>query len=176
MFHPAIQEIPCEQHTERQNTFAHKIRGYFLLFFNFFTFSTGFSTELVKKSSCFPQRFPLFPLSFQQFQSFQFIHHVFFRGHLRRIPGETGAFFLFSERKSNPAIYLFQFPVLPPFSSLRIGIPSFEFSTSHSLQNTVVENRENTFVFHSFPAMNLLPFFFFLLKYGIYLSKRGELL
>ena len=86
------------------------------------TFSTGFSTEIVKKSPVFPRCFPLFPLSFPLFQSTRFIHGVFQETFRSALWGEKRAFLLFSERKSNPKIYFLQQRPETVFRVLRAGM------------------------------------------------------
>ena len=73
-----------------------------------FTFSTGFSTGIVKKAPVFPRCFPLFPLSFPHFPVRWFIHGVLYRANLCENQGNYGPLHLFSERKSNPKIYFLQ--------------------------------------------------------------------
>ena len=86
------------------------------------TFSTGFSTEIVKKAPVFPRCFPLFPLSFPLFQSAHFIHGVFPEKFQVTLRGEKRAFLLFSERKSNPKIYFLQQRPEPVFRVLPAGM------------------------------------------------------
>ena len=57
--------------------FTTKKGGIFPFRRELFTFSTGFSTDFVKKKPVFPRRFPLFPLSFPQKIEHRVIHDVF---------------------------------------------------------------------------------------------------
>lgn len=66
---------------------------------DFLTFSTGFSTDFVKKKWGFPQCFPLFPPSFPQKIEFWVIHDVFQNGKRGKIWREKGANSLFFEKK-----------------------------------------------------------------------------
>ena len=101
MFARPIQENPWE------------VRGFILgrvseeypIWNDFLTFSTGFSTDFVKKKRVFPQCFPLFPLSFPQKIEFWVIHDVFQNGKRGKIWGEKGSQSLFLKRKSRPKIY-----------------------------------------------------------------------
>jgi len=72
---------------------------------DFLTFSTGFSTEFVKKKRGFPHSFPLFPPSFPQKIEHRVIHDVFSNGKRGKIWGEKASKHLFSKRKSRPKIY-----------------------------------------------------------------------
>ena len=72
---------------------------------DFLTFSTGFSTDFVKKKRVFPQCFPLFPLSFPQKIEFWVIHDVFQNGKRGKIWREKGSKSLFLKRKSRSKIY-----------------------------------------------------------------------
>ena len=80
---------------------------------DFLTFSTGFSTGIVKKAPVFPRCFPLFPLSFPHFPVKRFIHGVLYRADLCENQGNYGPLHLFSERKSNPKIYFLQHKLTP---------------------------------------------------------------
>ena len=72
---------------------------------DFLTFSTGFSTDFVKKKRGFPQCFPLFPPSFPQKIELWVIHDVFQNGKRGKIWREKGSKSLFLKRKSRPKIY-----------------------------------------------------------------------
>ena len=86
------------------------------------TFSTGFSTENVKKAPVFPRCFPLFPLSFPHFLRGRFIRDVFSGGSGVDFSGRRGLFHLFSERKSRPRIYFLHFSLRLPSPILPFGI------------------------------------------------------
>ena len=66
---------------------------------DFLTFSTGFSTDFVKKKWGFPQCFPLFPPSFPQKIELWVIHDVFQNGKRGKIWGEKRSQSLFFEKK-----------------------------------------------------------------------------
>ena len=85
---------------------------------DFLTFSTGFSTDFVKKKRGFPQCFPLFPPSFPQKIELWVIHDVFQNG-------KRG------QKRLSPLEFLAQ-----------------EFSTNAARQKPCVENRGKTRVFH----------------------------
>ena len=92
------------------------------------TFSTGFSTEFVKKRASFPRCFPLFPPSFPLLHRLVFIREVFpgiFHGGFW---GEMRELFLFSKRKSSRFLFFFHrlFPAVKCFLPAGIaGQPSF---------------------------------------------------
>ena len=86
------------------------------------TFSTGFSTENVKKSPVFPRCFPLFPLSFPHFLRGAFIRDVFSGGTEVDFSGRRGLFHLFSERKSRLRIYFLHCALRQPSPILPFGI------------------------------------------------------
>ena len=84
---------------------------------DFLTFSTGFSTDFVKKKWGFPQCFPLFPPSFPPLHRLVFIREVFpgiFHGGFW---GEMRKLFLFSKRKSRRFLFFFHrlFPAVKCF-------------------------------------------------------------
>ena len=84
---------------------------------DFLTFSTGFSTDFVKKKWGFPQCFPLFPPSFPLRHRLVFIREVFpgiFHGGFW---GEMRELFLFSKRKSSRFLFFFHrlFPAVKCF-------------------------------------------------------------
>ena len=92
------------------------------------TFSTGFSTEFVKKRASFPRCFPLFPPSFPLHHRLVFIREVFpgiFHGGFW---GEMRKLFLFFQKKVAPFSFLFS-PALPSCKVLsprwNAGRPSF---------------------------------------------------
>ena len=89
---------------------------------DFLTFSTGFSTDFVKKKRVFPQRFPLFPPSFPQKIEFWVIHDVFQNGKRGKIWREKGSKSLFLKRKSRPKIYFLRRFALGAKSPLPSGI------------------------------------------------------
>lgn len=92
------------------------------------TFSTGFSTEFVKKRASFPRCFPLFPPSFPLRHRLVFIREVFpgiFHGGFW---GEMRELFLFSKRKSSRFLFFFHrlFPAVKCFLPAGMqGVPSF---------------------------------------------------
>ena len=89
---------------------------------DFLTFSTGFSTDFVKKKRVFPQCFPLFPPSFPQKIEFWVIHDVFQNGKRGKNWGEKGSQSLFLKRKSRPKIYFLRHFALGAKASLPSGI------------------------------------------------------
>ena len=89
---------------------------------DFLTFSTGFSTDFVKKKRGFPQCFPLFPPSFPQKIELWVIHDVFQNGKRGKIWGEKGAKNLFLKRKSRPKIYFLRRFALGAKAPLPSGI------------------------------------------------------
>lgn len=89
---------------------------------DFLTFSTGFSTDFVKKKWGFPQCFPLFPPSFPQKIELWVIHDVFQNGKRGKIWGEKGAKSLFLKRKSRPKIYFLRRFALGAKAPLPSGI------------------------------------------------------
>ena len=115
---------------------------------DFLTFSTGFSTDFVKKKWGFPQCFPLFPPSFPQKIELWVIHDVFQNGKRGKIWGEKRSQSLFLKRKSRPKIYFLRRFALGAKAPLPSGILAQEFSTNAARQKPCVENREKTRVFH----------------------------
>jgi hypothetical protein len=73
MFARTIQENPWEE----RDSILGRVSEEYPIWNDFLTFSTGFSTDFVKKKWVFPQRFPLFPPSFPQKIEFWVIHDVF---------------------------------------------------------------------------------------------------
>ena len=97
--------------------FTTKKGGVFPFRGELFTFSTGFSTDFVKKRPSFPRGFPLFPPSFQLLHRLVFIREVFpgiFHGGFW---GEMWELFLFSKRKSSRFLFFFHrlFPAVKCF-------------------------------------------------------------
>lgn len=89
---------------------------------DFLTFSTGFSTDFVKKKWGFPQCFPLFPPSFPQKIELWVIHDVFQNGKRGKIWREKGSKSLFLKRKSRPKIYFLRRFALGAKAPLPSGI------------------------------------------------------
>ena len=89
---------------------------------DFLTFSTGFSTDFVKKKWGFPQCFPLFPPSFPQKIELWVIHDVFQNGKRGKIWGEKRSQSLFLKRKSRPKIYFLRRFALGAKAPLPSGI------------------------------------------------------
>ena len=89
---------------------------------DFLTFSTGFSTDFVKKKRVFPQCFPLFPPSFPQKIEAWVIHDVFQNGKRGKIWREKGSKSLFLKRKSRPKIYFLRRFALGAKAPLPSGI------------------------------------------------------
>ena len=89
---------------------------------DFLTFSTGFSTDFVKKKWVFPRCFPLFPPSFPQKIELWVIHDVFQNGKRGKNWGEKGSQSLFLKRKSRPKIYFLRRFALGAKASLPSGI------------------------------------------------------
>lgn len=115
---------------------------------DFLTFSTGFSTDFVKKKRVFPQCFPLFPPSFPQKIEFWVIHDVFQNGKRGKIWREKGSKSLFLKRKSRSK---FIFCGVSHLGQKRLSPLEFltpEFSTNAARQKPCVENRGKTRVFH----------------------------
>ena len=90
---------------------------------DFLTFSTGFSTDFVKKKWGFPQCFPLFPPSFPQKIELWVIHDVFQNGKRGKIWGEKRSQSLFLKRKSRPKIYFLRRFALGAKKELDGGCP-----------------------------------------------------
>ena len=111
---------------------------------DFLTFSTGFSTDFVKKKRVFPQCFPLFPLSFPHFPVKHFIHDVLYRADLCENQGNYGPLHLFSERKSNPKIYFLQQAENPLVEFLPVGMKeTVVFHTRFLQKSTCGKQWEN---------------------------------
>ncbi len=89
---------------------------------DFLTFSTGFSTDFVKKKWGFPRCFPLFPPSFPQKIEFWVIHDVFQNRKRGKIWGEKRSQSLFLKRKSRPKIYFLRRFALGAKAPLPSGI------------------------------------------------------
>ena len=115
---------------------------------DFLTFSTGFSTDFVKKKWVFPQCFPLFPPSFPQKIEFWLIHNVFQNGKRGKIWREKGSKSLFLKRKSRPKIYFLRRFALGEKRLSPLEFLTPEFSTNAARQKPCVENRGKTRVFH----------------------------
>ena len=111
---------------------------------DFLTFSTGFSTDFVKKKWGFPQCFPLFPPSFPPFWKRSVIPVVFFQADAGNFWGEIEGFFLFSKRKSRAKIYFSRLSAPGCFQPLQSGI--FEAAVFHmeEKQKRPVEKRGKT--------------------------------
>ena len=121
MFGKAIQENPCEQKAvgcRCRLLLKQPVVSIFCAFqMDLSTFSTGFSTEFVKKRASFPRCFPLFPPSFPLLHRLVFIREVFpgiFHGGFW---GEMRELFLFSKRKSSRFLFFFHrlFPAVKCF-------------------------------------------------------------
>lgn len=115
---------------------------------DFLTFSTGFSTDFVKKKRVFPQCFPLFPPSFPQKIEFWVIHDVFQNGKRGKIWREKGSKSLFLKRKSRPKIYFLRRFALGAKAPLPSGIFDTRVFHKRCRQKPCVENRGKTRVFH----------------------------
>lgn len=115
---------------------------------DFLTFSTGFSTDFVKKKRVFPQCFPLFPLSFPQKIEFWVIHDVFQNGKRGKIWREKGSKSLFLKRKSRPKIYFLRRFALGAKAPLPSGIFDTRVFHKRCPAKPCVENRGKTRVFH----------------------------
>lgn len=116
MFARPIQENPWE------------VRGSILVRYRksipsgmIFNFSTGFSTDFVKKKRVFPQCFPLFPPSFPQKIEFWVIHDVFQNGKEGNLE-RKGVEEPFLKRKSRPKIYFLRRFALGAKAPLPSGI------------------------------------------------------
>ena len=118
MFARSIQENPWEQ---RYSIFIRRWEKY-PVWNHLLTFSTGFSTDFVKKKPVFPQCFPLFPLSFPQKIEFWVIHDVFQNGKRGKIWREKGSKSLFLKRKSRSKIYFLRRFALGAKAPLPSGI------------------------------------------------------
>ena len=118
MFARPIQENPWEV----RDSILGRVSEEYPIWNDFLTFSTGFSTDFVKKKRVFPQCFPLFPPSFPPFWKRSVIPVVFFRAAAGSFWGEMEGFFLFSKRKSRPKIYFLRRFALGAKAPLPSGI------------------------------------------------------
>ena len=114
---------------------------------DFLTFSTGFSTGIVKKAPVFPRCFPLFPLSFPHFPVRWFIHGVLYRANLCENQGNYGPLHLFSERKSNPKIYFLQQAENPLVEFLPVGMKEPLIFHTRFLQKSICGKQRENFSF-----------------------------
>ena len=144
MFARPIQENPWEV----RDSILGRVSEEYPIWNDFLTFSTGFSTDFVKKKWVFPQCFPLFPPSFPQKIELWVIHDVFQNGKRGKIWREKGSKSLFLKRKSRPK---FIFCGVSRLGQKRLSPLEFlaqEFSTNAARQKPCVENRGKTRVFH----------------------------
>ena len=118
MFARPIQENPWEV----WDSILGRVSEEYPIWNDFLTFSTGFSTDFVKKKWVFPQCFPLFPPSFPQKIEFWVIHNVFQNGKRGKIWREKGSKSLFLKRKSRPKIYFLRRFALGAKAPLPSGI------------------------------------------------------
>ena len=118
MFARPIQENPWEV----RDSILVRVSEEYPIWNDFLTFSTGFSTDFVKKKRVFPQCFPLFPPSFQQKIELWVIHDVFQNGKRGKIWREKGSKSLFLKRKSRPKIYFLRRFALGAKAPLPSGI------------------------------------------------------
>ena len=140
MFARPIQENPWEV----RDSILGRVSEEYPIWNDFLTFSTGFSTDFVKKKRGFPQCFPLFPPSFPPFWKRSVIPVVFFRADAGSFWGEMEGFFLFSKRKSRAKIYFSRLSAPGCFQPLQSGI--FEAAVFHmeEKQKRPVEKRGKT--------------------------------
>lgn len=139
MIGQTIQGIPCEQRSWLSARASAKTAGcihFCRLGMDLSTFSTGFSTENVKKAPVFPRCFPLFPLSFPHFQNSRFIHGVLSCSVSVDFKGKSGLFHLFSERKSRGKIYFLQLRIRQRSPALPTGMNRTEVFHNHFSQNS----------------------------------------
>ena len=118
MFARPIQENPWEV----RGSILGRVSEEYPIWNDFLTFSTGFSTDFVKKKWGFPQCFPLFPPSFPQKIEFWVIHDVFQNGKRGKIWREKGSKSLFLKRKSRSKIYFLRRFALGAKAPLPSGI------------------------------------------------------
>ena len=118
MFARPIQENPWEV----RGSILGRVSEEYPIWNDFLTFSTGFSTDFVKKKWGFPQCFPLFPPSFPQKIELWVIHDVFQNGKRGKIWGEKRLQSLFLKRKSRPKIYFLRRFALGAKAPLPSGI------------------------------------------------------
>ena len=114
MFARTIQENPWEE----RDSILGRVSEEYPIWNDFLTFSTGFSTDFVKKK----RGFPLFPPSFPQKIELWVIHDVFQNGKRGKIWGEKGPKSLFLKRKSRPKIYFLRRFALGAKAPLPSGI------------------------------------------------------
>lgn len=144
MFARPIQENPWEV----RDSILGRVSEEYPIWNDFLTFSTGFSTDFVKKKWVFPQCFPLFPPSFPQKIELWVIHDVFQNGKRGKIWREKGSKSLFLKRKSRSKIYFLRRFALGAKEPLPSGIFDIRVFHKRCPAKTMCGNRGKTRVFH----------------------------